>query len=95
GGRFAVSDIIYRGDLQEEVKQSMDLWTGCVAGALEESEFRRLLAEAGFKDIDIEPTRVYGYDDAVALLTESGLDAERLAKDVEGRVMSAFIKGEK
>lgn len=95
GGRFAVSDIIYRGDLPEEVKQSMDLWTGCVAGALEESEFRRLLAEAGFKDIDIEPTRVYGYDDAVALLTESGLDAERLAREVEGKVMSAFIKGEK
>lgn len=95
GGRFAVSDIIYQGELPDEVKRSMELWTGCVAGALEEMEFRKLLIEAGFRDVDIEPTRVYGYDAAFALLSESGLDAERLAREVEGKVMSAFVRAEK
>ena len=95
GGRFAVSDVIYRGTLPEEVRRSMELWAGCVAGALEEGEFRTLLEENGFVDVDIEPTRIYEYEDAAAFLAESGLDVERLAREVEGRVMGAFVRARK
>jgi len=94
GGRFAVSDVIVRGGLPAEVKASMPLWTGCVAGALEEREFIELLGEVGFQAATIEPTRVYSRDDAVALLTGTGVDVA-LAEQVEGKIMSGFIRATK
>jgi len=94
GGRFAVSDIVLRGELPEEAQRNLALWTGCVAGALEESEYRRLLAEVGFEAIDVEPTRVYHAEDARALLEESGVDPA-LADVVDGKVMSAFVRAAK
>jgi arsenite methyltransferase len=94
GGRFAVSDVIVRGDVPEPIKKNMELWVGCVAGALEENEFKNLLAKAGFKDIDIEPTRVYSGEDAESFLTGAGLDP-KLADGIDGRFMSAFIRGTK
>jgi len=94
GGRFAVSDVVVRGGLPEEVKASMPLWTGCVAGALEESEFIAMLEDVGFQSASIEPTRVYSREDAVALLTGTGLDVA-LAEQVEGKVMSGFIRATK
>jgi arsenite methyltransferase len=95
GGRFAVSDVVVRGDVPAEVRSSMELWVGCVAGALTETEFEALLADAGFEQIGIEPTRVYELEDAKAFLASSGLDADRLAREVEGRVMGAFIRATK
>ena len=94
GGRFAVSDVIVRGDLPNAVKASMPLWTGCVAGALEEQEFIALLGAVGFEEATIEPTRVYTRDDAAALLAGTGLDAG-LAGEVEGKIMSGFVRATK
>ena len=94
GGRFAVSDVIVREGLPPAVKQSIALWTGCVAGALEENEFLGLLREVGFENPSIEPTRVYTRDDAAALLEGTGLDVS-LADEVEGRIMSAFVRATK
>ncbi|HEY4218983.1 MAG TPA: arsenite methyltransferase [Gemmatimonadaceae bacterium] len=94
GGRLAVSDIVVRGALADSVKANMPLWTGCVAGALEEQEFIDLLTQAGFTDASIEPTRMYTRDDAAALLTGTGLDAA-LADGVEGKIMSAFVRATK
>jgi arsenite methyltransferase len=94
GGRFAVSDIVLRGELPEDLQRSLALWTGCVAGALEESEYQRLLAEAGFEKIEIEPTRIYYAADARSLLECTGLDPS-LADAVDGRVMSAFVRATK
>ncbi|MHB1329834.1 MAG: arsenite methyltransferase [Gemmatimonadales bacterium] len=95
GGRFAVSDVVIRGEVPPDVRQSMELWVGCVAGALEEQTFLRLLAEAGFSDSSIEPTRIYRFEDARELLAGAGLDADRLAHDVDGRVMGAFVRARK
>ena len=95
GGRFAVSDVVVRGDIPAEVRSSMELWVGCIAGALTEQEFHSLLREAGFEHVDIEPTRVYEFEDAKAFLSESGLDTEVLAREVGGRVMGAFIRATK
>jgi arsenite methyltransferase len=94
GGRFAVSDVIVREGLPEAVRESMALWTGCVAGALEEQEFLDLLAEVGFDDPSIEPTRVYTRDDAATLLQGTGLDVS-LADQVEGKIMSGFVRATK
>ena len=94
GGRFAVSDVVTRAGLPDAVTANMALWTGCVAGALEEGEFAALLAEVGFERPSIEPTRVYSHDDAAALLQGTGLDPA-LADDVAGRVMSAFVRATK
>jgi arsenite methyltransferase len=94
GGRFAVSDVVVRGDVPEPVRKNMELWVGCVAGALEEKEFARLLDAAGFDDIDIEPTRIYTGEDAAALLTGAGLDTGMVG-DIDGRIMSAFIRATK
>ncbi|MFL5581886.1 MAG: arsenite methyltransferase [Gemmatimonadaceae bacterium] len=94
GGRFAVSDIVVREGLPAAVRESMPLWTGCVAGALEEGEFLSLLREAGFEGPSIEPTRVYTREDAAALLAGTGLDAS-LADQVEGRIMSGFVRATK
>jgi arsenite methyltransferase len=95
GGRFAVSDIVVRGPLPAEVRRSLELRVGCVAGAFEETELLRLLSEIGFDDAAIEPTRVYRLDDARELLAQAGLDVERLAPEVEGRVMAAFVRARK
>src|SRR5438128_611160 len=92
GGRFAVSDVVVRGELPGPVRRSMELWVGCVAGALEEQEYKRLLAGAGFVDIAIEPTRIYEFEDARAVLAGAGLDADVLGRDVAGRVMGAFVR---
>jgi SAM-dependent methyltransferase len=95
GGRFAVSDVVVRGEVPDEVKRNMELWIGCVAGALEESEYGRLLSAAGFTDVDIEPTRVYRVEDAAAFLTGSGLDVAKFSSQIEGRFMSAFVRATK
>jgi arsenite methyltransferase len=94
GGRFAVSDVVVRAGLPAAVRENMAMWTGCVAGALEETEFLALLTAAGFENPSIEPTRVYTRDDALALLQGTGLD-ESLADEVEGRILSAFVRGTK
>ncbi len=94
GGRFAVSDVIVREGLPAAVKQSMALWTGCVAGALEESEFLGLLTDAGFVGASIEPTRVYSREEVAALLDGTGLDTS-LADQVDGRIMSGFVRATK
>ncbi|HVD60824.1 MAG TPA: methyltransferase domain-containing protein, partial [Gemmatimonadaceae bacterium] len=95
GGRFAVSDVVVRGEVPADVRRNMELWVGCVAGALEEKEYERILANAGFNSIDIEPTRIYRTEDAAAFLAGSGLDAETLSTEIDGRFMSAFIRGQK
>jgi len=94
GGRFAVSDVVVRGEVPEPLRKNMELWIGCVAGALEENQFKALLAEAGFEDIDIEPTRIYTGADAAAFLTGAGLDAG-MVDGIDGRFMSAFVRGTK
>jgi arsenite methyltransferase len=95
GGRLAVSDVVIRGDVPAAVRSSMELWVGCVAGALTEQEFHSMLWESGFEKITIEPTRVYDFADARAFLTGSGLDTEVLAREVGGRVMGAFVRATK
>jgi len=95
GGRFAVSDVVVRGVVPAEVRRSMELWVGCIAGALEENEYVRKLTEAGFESIDIEPTRVYSIEDARQFLAGEGLDVEAIAPQIEGRFMSAFIRAAK
>ena len=95
GGRLAVSDVVVRGEVPAAVRSSMELWIGCVAGALTEREFHSLLWETGFEQVEIEPTRVYELEDAKAFLTGSGLDTEVLAREVGGRVMGAFIRARK
>jgi arsenite methyltransferase len=95
GGRFAVSDVVVRGRVPDAVRQSMELWVGCVAGALGDYEYVAKLAKAGFADIDIEPTREYSLDDAKAFLTAEGLDAETLSREVDGTFISAFVRATK
>jgi SAM-dependent methyltransferase len=95
GGRLAISDVVIRGEVPNEMRHSMELWIGCVAGALEEREFISLLEATGFTDVSIEPTRVYEFDDAAAFLGGAGLETEVLAREVGGRVMGAFVRGTK
>jgi ubiquinone/menaquinone biosynthesis C-methylase UbiE len=95
GGRFAVSDVVVRGEIPAMVRTSMELWVGCVAGALTEGEFRSLLEESGFTDIGIEPTRIYEVEDAKAFLAGTGFETEVLAREVGGCVMGAFIRARK
>jgi SAM-dependent methyltransferase len=95
GGRLAVSDIVVRGPVPAEIRRSVELWIGCVAGALDEADYRAKLAAAGFVDIEVEPTRVYGVDDARSLLAEAGLDPDALGPIVDGKFMSAFIRARK
>ena len=95
GGRFAVSDVVVRGELPVAVRRNMELWVGCVAGALTEAEFTALLQANGFEEIGIEPTRIYQFEDARVFLEAAGLDAEVLAREVSGRVMGAFIRATK
>jgi arsenite methyltransferase len=95
GGRLAVSDIVVRGSMPEEVRHSVELWAGCVAGALEESDYLRKLQQAGFEQVSIEPTRIYSAADAREFLIGAGLDVEAVAKDVDGKFMSGFIRAVK
>ena len=95
GGRFAVSDVVLRGQIPDEVRRSMELWVGCVAGALTEEDYRGLLTAAGFTGVEIETTRVYDVEDARAFLASSGLDVDAIAPLVQGRVTSAFIRATK
>ena len=95
GGRFAVSDVVVRGEVPEAVRKSMELWVGCVAGALHETEYARLLADAGFSAIDVEPWRVYRAEDARQFLGEAGLDVDTIAREVDGKIASAFIRATK
>ncbi len=95
GGRFAVSDVVVRGAVPAAIKRSMELWVGCVAGALEEQEFLGLLAAAGFVDASIEPTRVYKAEDAAAFLADTSLDTEQFAREIDGKFMGAFVRATK
>ncbi|MFN7925557.1 MAG: arsenite methyltransferase [Bryobacteraceae bacterium] len=95
GGRFAVSDVVVRGDVPEQVRQHMLLWVGCIAGALKDSDYIAKLAKAGFENIDLEPTRVYDIEDARAFLTTEGIDVDAIAPQVEGKFMSAFVRATK
>jgi ubiquinone/menaquinone biosynthesis C-methylase UbiE len=95
GGRFAISDVVVQGELPAAVRRSMELWVGCVAGALTETEYRDKLARAGFKDVEVEVTRVYGLEEAREILVAEGLDADALAAEVKGRIVSAFVRAAK
>jgi ubiquinone/menaquinone biosynthesis C-methylase UbiE len=95
GGRFAVSDVVVRGEVPEEVKRSMELWIGCVAGALEEREFTRLLEQVGFENPSIEPTRIYKTADAAAFLADAGVKLDERIETMDGKFMSAFVRARK
>ena len=95
GGRFAVSDVVTRGEVNAEIRQSVLLWVGCVAGALDENEYRDKLAAAGFSKIEIEPTRVYRVEDAREFLSQAGLDVDAIAPQVDGKFLSAFVRATK
>jgi arsenite methyltransferase len=95
GGRFAVSDVVTRGEVPSDVRQNMLLWAGCIAGALEDYQYAAKLAKAGFDGIEIEPTRVYNIEDARRFLSGQGVDVEAMAPLVEGKFMSAFIRATK
>jgi ubiquinone/menaquinone biosynthesis C-methylase UbiE len=95
GGRFAVSDVVMRGEVPAAVTESMLLWVGCIAGALQDSEYTSKLANAGFQNIELEPTRVYDVEDARAFLTGQGVDVDAIAPQVEGKFMSAFVRATK
>jgi arsenite methyltransferase len=95
GGRFAVSDVVVRGDVPAAVRRNMELWIGCVAGALEEQEFLALLREVGFENPSIESTRVYSAEDAAALVTGTGLDAVTVSRELDAKFMSAFVRATK
>ena len=95
GGRFAVSDVVVRGEVPSEIRRSVELWIGCVAGALEEGEYRAKLDKAGFEAIEVEPTRVYRVEDAREFLAGAGMDAEAIAPAVDGKFMSAFVRARK
>ncbi len=95
GGRFAVSDVVVRGEVPAAIRRNMELWAGCVAGALTEADYRRKLAAAGFTDIDIEVTRVYDSADARSFLAAEGIDGDAIADEVDGKFVSAFIRAAK
>ena len=95
GGRLAVSDVVVRGDVPAEIRHSVELWMGCVAGALEESAYRDKLVKAGFREIEIVPTRIYRAEDAKDFLAGAGLNVEALAPEIDGKFMSAFIRARK
>lgn len=95
GGRFAVSDVVVRGAVPDAVRRSMMLWVGCIAGAMEEQEYRAKVAAVGFREISMEETRVYDVEDARAFLTASGVDVDAIAPQVEGKFLSAFVRATK
>jgi arsenite methyltransferase len=95
GGRFAVSDVVTKGEMLPEIRRNVLLWVGCVAGALEENEYRNKLAGAGFEQIELEPTRVYRVEDAREFLSGEGIDVDAIAPQVDGKFMSAFVRAVK
>jgi arsenite methyltransferase len=95
GGRFAVSDIVVRGDVPAAIRKNIELWVGCVAGALKDSEYISKLMAVGFEQVTIEPTRIYKVEDARQFLSAQGIDADSIAADVEGKFISAFIRATK
>jgi arsenite methyltransferase len=95
GGRFAVSDVVTRGEINAEIRKSVLLWVGCVAGALDENEYRAKLTAAGFEAIEVEPTRVYRVEDAREFSLQAGLDVDAIAPQVDGKFMSAFVRAVK
>jgi arsenite methyltransferase len=95
GGRFAVSDVVTRGEILPEIRRSVLLWVGCVAGALDEAEYRGKLSAAGFEKVDVEPTRIYRAADAREFLATGGIDADAIAPQVDGKFMSAFVRAVK
>jgi arsenite methyltransferase len=95
GGRFAVSDVVIRGEVPADIRRSMELWVGCIAGALEETEYRSKLRAAGFADVEVAPWRTYNVEEARAFLTDSGLDVDALAPQVKDRFASAFVRARK
>jgi arsenite methyltransferase len=95
GGRFAISDVVVRGEVPPQIRKSMELWVGCVAGALSEDEYRQKLSAAGFESIDIEATRVYDINDAREFLHSSGIDADAVAPQVQDKFISAFVRAQK
>ena len=94
-GRFAVSDIVVRGAIPEQIRRNLELWIGCLAGALEEHDYRTKLARAGFVDIALEPTRIYRVEDARVYLADKGIDVEAVASEVDGKFGSAFVRARK
>ncbi|HEX4943621.1 MAG TPA: arsenite methyltransferase [Usitatibacteraceae bacterium] len=95
GGRFAVSDVVVRGEVPAAIRKSLELWAGCIAGALSETDYVRKLSDAGFTDIGVEVTRVYGGADAQEFLAAGGFDAQAIAKEVDGKFVSAFVRARK
>jgi hypothetical protein len=95
GGRFAVSDVIVRGSVPADIRKNVELWIGCIAGAMEESQYRAALAAAGFEAIEIEPTRIYKMEDARQFLAGKGIDVDLLAPQIEDKFASAFIRAGK
>jgi len=95
GGRFAVSDVVTRGEMHPDIREKVLLWVGCIAGALEENDYRARLTRAGFENVDLEPTRIYRVEDARAFLSGQGLDVDAIAPQVDGKFMSAFVRATK
>jgi arsenite methyltransferase len=95
GGRLAISDVVVRGEVPDEIRRNMELWVGCVAGALTDVDYREKLQTAGFEEIEIEPTRVYKIEDAREFLGAAGLDVNAIASQVEGKFISAFVRAQK
>jgi arsenite methyltransferase len=95
GGRFAISDVVVRGEVPQEICRSMELWVDCVAGALSENEYRDMLAAAGFESIEIAATRIYDVDDVRELLVVAGIDVDAIAPQVEGKFINAFVRARK
>jgi SAM-dependent methyltransferase len=95
GGRLAISDVVVRGEVPQQIRKSMELWVGCVAGALTDTEYQQKLAAAGFASIDIEPTRIYSIDDAKEFLNAAGIDADAVAPQIRDKFISAFIRAQK
>ena len=95
GGRFAVSDVVTKGEMLPEIREKVLLWVGCIAGALEENDYRAKLTAAGFTEVDLEPTRIYRAEDARAFLSGQGIDVDTIAPQVDGKFMSAFVRATK
>jgi SAM-dependent methyltransferase len=95
GGRFAISDVVVRGDVPQEIRRSIELWVGCVAGALTENQYREKLSAAGFESIEMEPTRIYKVEDAREFLATAGIDANEIAPSIDGKFISAFVRAKK
>ena len=95
GGRFAVSDVVVRGAVPEDIRRNMELWVGCVAGALAETDYVAKLARAGFQEIGMEPTRIYDMTDAREFLNAEGINADAAARQADGKFMSAFVRARK